>query len=190
MHSASLANEGYGVDNIINNLNKMPIATIATEGFEKAESKGVDESPHSLRIFVSTSMQRTLLREYAFEAKKYNGVLVFKGLPDGSFKAMSDLVQYLSKDQNVNTEMDKNLDHGAEENLAIQIDDEEFDKYNVTSVPTFVLSKEQECSGGMSCKNLHDKISGNIGIKSALEKFAQNGDLKKVSAQILQEAEQ
>ncbi len=155
----------------------MSIAKIARERFENDEGESLDENPHLFRIFVSNSMPKSLLKSYALEAKKYNGVLIFKGLPDGSFKAMSELVQYISKDQD------------AEDNLAIQIDDEVFDKFGVTAVPTFVLSQERECMEGMSCQNLYDKIGGNIGIKAALEKFAESGELKEASAKILQEAE-
>jgi type-F conjugative transfer system pilin assembly protein TrbC len=179
MQGASQANEGFEVDNIINNFNKMPIAKIASEPFENDEGESLDENPHLLRIFVSNSMPRPLLKAYALEAKKYNGALIFKGLPDGSFKAMSELVQYISKDQ----------DQDAEDNLAIQIDDEAFDKFGVTAVPTFVLSQERECTEAIGCQNSYDKISGNIGIKAALEKFAESGELKEASAKILQEAE-
>jgi type-F conjugative transfer system pilin assembly protein TrbC len=171
------ADEDFEADNIINNLNKMPIAKITAGGSEKVENNNLGENPYLLRVFVSNSMPRPLLKAYSIEARKYNGALVFKGLPDGSFKAMSELVQYLSAD----------LDQ--EENFAIQIDDEVFDKFGVTAVPTFVLSQERECTEAIGCQNSYDKISGNIGIKAALEKFAQSGELKEASAKILQEAE-
>lgn len=179
-HGASYANEGLQIDNIINNLSEIREAKVA---IEKAPSFG--KNPHLLRIFVSSSMPRSLLKAYALEAKKYNGVLVFKGLPGGSFKAMSDVVQYLNKDQNESALMNEKLGHNQEDNLAIQIDDEVFEKFNITSVPSFVLSEEKECYEAMSCKNLYDKISGNISIKVALEKFTQNGELKAVSAALL-----
>jgi|GEM_PF-4860099 len=173
------ANEGFEADNIISHLGAISKlqARSASQDFESAESRSLDENPHLLRIFVSNSMPRPLLKAYSIEARKYNGALVFKGLPDGSFKAMSELVQYLSAD----------LDQ--EENFAIQIDDEVFDKFGVTAVPTFVLSQERECTEAIGCQNSYDKISGNIGIKAALEKFAQSGELKEASAKILQEAE-
>lgn len=179
-HGASYANEGLQIDNIINNLSEIRKAKVA---IEQAPSFG--ENPYLLRIFVSSSMQRSLLKAYALEAKKYNGVLVFKGIPDGSFKAMSDLVRYLSKDQNEGLKMNEKQSQNPDDNLAIQIDDEAFEKFNIASVPTFVLSEERECYEAMSCKNLYDKISGSISIKAALEKFTQNGELKAASAELL-----
>ena len=177
-HGEVKANEGFEVDSIINNLREMPQAKAAIDGVES-----LGERSYLLRIFVSSSMPKPLLKAYALEATKYNGVLVFKGLPDGSFRAMSDLVSYLS------SMGDESMDTAKETNLAIQIDDEVFDKFNITSVPTFVLSQERECYDLINCKNVYDKISGNLGLKAVLEKFAKDGELKAASTALLKQAE-
>jgi len=60
---------------------------------EMMEMSGFDENLKAevlkprprLQIFVSSSMPIGLLKSYAKEAVKYNGVLVFRGLPAGVF---------------------------------------------------------------------------------------------------------
>ena len=39
---------------------------------------------HTLRVFVSSSMNKQLLKNYIEQAKRYKAVLVFNGLPNGS----------------------------------------------------------------------------------------------------------
>lgn len=123
-----------------------------------------------LRIFVSSSMPLTLLKAYNLEAAKYGGSLIFKGLPNGSFKELTKLVMQVSK------EGEEGLGH-------IEIDDNAFEKFGINSVPTIILSKN-EGEGFLSSKNEKeefDKVEGAIGIRLALEKFAESGDLKEVA---------
>ena len=123
------------------------------------------ETQPKLLIFVSSSMPRTLLKSYYREAAKYGGVLVFKGLPNGSFKELGQLI----------TEM-----HGdASDSLAAGsiIDDEAFERFGIKNVPSFVLYKEEECMQATSCKITYDRLVGNIGVRSALEKFKEEGDV-------------
>ena len=128
-----------------------------------------------LRIFVSSSMPIPLLKQYHKQAVKYGGSLVFNGVMNGSFKELAKLVTQISES----------------EDGAIQIDDESFAKYGVNSVPVFVLAKEKDCIMNDDCKigtNSYDKITGNIGVKSALEKFAENGDLSVEAQELLNNA--
>jgi len=123
-----------------------------------------------LRVFVSTSMNNSLLKRYIDDAKKYNAVLIFNGLPNGSWKDLQELVVDLV---------------GENEEVAIQIDDEAFKRYEVTSVPSFVLSKDDrdswqnfgEQDSLKVAKTSFDKIEGNIGIRGALRLIADQGDL-------------
>lgn len=124
------------------------------------------------RIFVSSSMPIPLLKQYHKQALKYGGSLVFNGLINGSFKELAKLVTQISES----------------EDGAIQIDDESFTKYGVNSVPVFVLARERDCIMNEDCKigaNSYDKITGNIGVKSALKKFAENGDLSLQAQELL-----
>lgn len=124
------------------------------------ELKNIDlGTKPTLRIFVSSSMSKVLLRQYAKEAKQYEGVLVLRGLPRGSIHKLTDLVMAIS------------TDHSA----PIQIDDEAFSSFNVTAVPAIVISQASK----------YDKITGSITIKSALQTFVKSGDLSNEARRLL-----
>ena len=127
-----------------------------------------------LRVFVSSSMNLPLLKNYAKQAKKYNAVLVFNGLPDGSWRKLSDLVYSINGD--------------TEDGIAMQIDDIAFDQYGITSVPSFILSKEAGVFDQLEERgevDVFDKVVGNIGIKRALQEFAEYGDLADIANDLL-----
>ena len=126
-----------------------------------------------LKIFVSSSMGKNLLKNYVSQAKKYNATLVFNGLPAGSWMRLSILVSDI-------TDMDG-------DGVAIQVDDEAFKRFGIKSVPSFVLVK----AGGVfdeKTSNIFDKIAGNIGIRRVLEAFKNEGELSEFAAAILERA--
>ena len=132
-----------------------------------------------LRIFVSSSMSQQLLKNYAKQAKKYNAILVFNGLPQNSWRKLSDLVYSINGDAGV----------------TMQLDDLAFNEYGIQSVPSFVLVKEEgvfdeiDSSVDRSTKaSEFDKIVGNIGIKRALQEFASAGDLSEAARALLAQA--
>ena len=127
----------------------------------------------SFRIFVSSSMSRNLLKSYAKTARNYGGVLVFNGLPEGSWHKLSELVSEISGNDN--------------EAIAMQIDNEAFTEFNITQVPSIVLAKEEDIFSE-NPKVTFDKITGSIGIRRALEKFASNGELKGLASIKLKQA--
>ncbi len=125
----------------------------------------------SLKVFVSSSMPKELLKTYLEQAKKYNATLVFRGLPEGSWRGLSELVYELTD--------------GKDEGASIQLDDLAFSQYEVTSVPTFVLVNEKdvfEASGMADDEAEFDKVSGNIGIRRALEMMGSQGDNQDIAA--------
>jgi type-F conjugative transfer system pilin assembly protein TrbC len=161
------------------------IATDNSQAFienlkEMMEMPGFDENLKTevlkprprLQIFVSSSMPISLLKSYAKEAAKYNGVLVFRGLPDGSFHKLSRLVADISG--------------GSAEGIAMQIDDEAFKAFNIKIVPTIVLSKEASIFSEQVKGGAFDKVGGNVTIRYALELFAKEGDLKTNALELLQ----
>ena len=122
----------------------------------KVLENGMPEQSYAIRVFVSSSMQVSLLKSYAYDAKKYGATLVFKGLPGNSFKELSKLVLAMR-------------DGGPEEDndmSSIQIDDEAFDRFKVTQVPSIILSDESRCEAPDVCKPAYDKIDGNIESRS------------------------
>jgi len=126
----------------------------------------------SFRIFVSSSMSKNLLKNYAIAAKHYGGVLVLKGLPGNSWRKLSELVTEISGDK--------------PELIAMQIDDEAFAQFNITEVPSFVLAKEEDMFAE-NPKVTFDKATGSIGIRRALEIFEEKGQLKDIARRKLKQ---
>ncbi|WHA07347.1 IS630 family transposase [Candidatus Megaera polyxenophila] len=105
-----------------------------------------------LKVFISSSMDLKLLKTYVRQARRYGGVLVFNGLPDNSWVKLNKTVTEIV---------------GDEEGVGIQIDPEEFDRFNIKTVPAFVLIKEADLITGTSeelveDKIIYDKVTGNI----------------------------
>lgn len=121
----------------------------------------------TLKVFVSSSMSTELLKTYVKEARRYGGVLVFNGLPGNSWVKLNNMIMEIVEDQ---------------EGVGIQIDPEEFDRFNIKMVPAFVLIKEAEWITGTSKQMaedrvIYDKVTGNIGTEAALRLFAEQGEL-------------
>jgi type-F conjugative transfer system pilin assembly protein TrbC len=108
-----------------------------------------------LYIFVSNSMGKPLLKDYVKEASIYNGTLVFNGLIGGSFREVGHLV----------------ADIIGGNDIPIIIHDELFKKYHVTYVPCFILLNQET--------DIFDKITGNIGLKNAIDIFRERGEVLK-----------
>jgi type-F conjugative transfer system pilin assembly protein TrbC len=135
--------------------------------------RGLDEQGRNyrdsatLKVFVSSSMSTELLKTYVKEARCYGGVLVFNGLPDNSWVKLNNMIMEIVEDQ---------------EGVGIQIDPEEFDRFNIKTVPAFVLIKESDWITGTSKEMaedrvIYDKVTGNIGTEAALRLFAEQGEL-------------
>jgi type-F conjugative transfer system pilin assembly protein TrbC len=121
----------------------------------------------TLKVFVSSSMSTELLKTYVKGARRYGGVLVFNGLPGNSWVKLNNMIMEIVEDQ---------------EGVGIQIDPEEFDRFNIKTVPAFVLIKEIDWITGTSeemaeDKVIYDKVTGNIGTEAALRLFAEQGEL-------------
>ena len=124
------------------------------------------------RIFVSSSMSKNLLKAYAKQAKKYGAVLVFNGLPGGSWRKLSELVTEISGN---NPEL-----------VSIQIDDEAFARFDIKVVPSFVLSKEEDVFAEQP-KVTFDKVTGAIGTRRVLELFKEQGQLAEFASDKLEQ---
>ena len=132
------------------------IALLFVSHFSNACCKGVMPKKHLL-IFVSSSMPLVSLRKYAAEAEKYSGQLIIKGLVESSFIKTKNFIQSISS------------------TVELQINDGEFERFGVTSVPTIVLVKDQEDL--MQNSLIFDKIVGNISLQAALELFKKQGEV-------------
>lgn len=141
-----------------------------SEGFDQNLRESVLKPRPILQIFVSTSMPRQLLKSYAREASRYDGVLVFRGLPQGSFLKLTDLVMDISDEKYP---------------CAMQIDDEAFKAFSIKSVPTIVLSKPKAMFEQQAKEGQFDKVQGNLTIKASLELFASSGNLASIARGVL-----
>jgi len=128
-----------------------------------------------LYIFVSRSMPKPLLKSYLSEANKYGGALVLKGLPQGSFKELTKFVTDLTGKGGDLQDIAAN----------IQIDDEAYEKFQVISVPTIVLSLTSEYHPNQTAIFKFDKMVGNVGVKYSLEEFSRAGELKEEARRLL-----
>jgi type-F conjugative transfer system pilin assembly protein TrbC len=69
----------------------------------------------------------------------------------------------------------------------MKIDDEAFDRFEVSAVPTIILSTTSEYQPDATTVIIYDKITGNVGIKYALEQFSSSGTLAKEATERLDE---
>ena len=139
---------------------------------KKQQSQGVtnndnQESGSIPLVFISFSMPEVLIEDYIKEARMYGGVLVLRGLINNSLKqTVAKLKEIEGND-------------GKKSNISITIHPHLFKLYNITQVPTIVVSKDNlACILKYDdCSTLyeHDKISGSITIGYALEEFEKNG---------------
>lgn len=110
-----------------------------------------------LLIFVSSSMSQGALRELFKDAEKIGAKLIFKGFINNSLKETYTYFQ----------EADINAD----------IDPTQFDDYQVTVVPTFILTNAK--------RKDYDRLQGNVSIVEALTQFKDRGDLKAAAEKLL-----
>lgn len=133
------------------------------------------DNPYCLRVFISTSMTNAAILDYARAAENYNARLVLKGLPGNSWLELAQMVRVLQQEL-------------GSKQLALEIDDTAFAAFNVHAVPTIVLSQEERImdlvAGDLRVKRA-DQVVGNIGLKNALELFAENGDMADIARNIL-----
>ncbi|MGV8948504.1 MAG: type-F conjugative transfer system pilin assembly protein TrbC [Candidatus Paracaedibacter sp.] len=122
---------------------------------QNLEQKNSDSSHLNtqLLIFISESVPENSIKELWNQAQKVGGKLVIRGLVGGSFKATQQYIQGLG--------------------IVADIDPTKFEEFEVTQVPTFVLSKEGN----------YDKMVGNISLVEFLEQSSANGDLKEEAAE-------
>jgi conjugal transfer pilus assembly protein TrbC len=117
-----------------------------------------EENTPTVLVFASFSMPEATLKQLANDLKKINGALVIKGLINNSFKDTSLYLQKLGE--------------------GVLLDPTLFDKFNITSVPTFIITKEN-----VKVENTpkHDSLRGNVSLKFALERSLKEGEIKGTS---------
>ncbi len=123
----------------------------------------IDPIP-TLLVFVSLSMPKPLLEQYAEQTAQAGGKLVLQGLVDNSMKKTVAVIGEMMVKHKANLIVDPTL----------------FNLFQVNSVPFIVVTdgKISPCAD-TECqrqKPTYDSIYGNISLYYALEKFSSEGD--------------
>jgi conjugal transfer pilus assembly protein TrbC len=139
--------------------------------FKPDEVKKASITHYPLMIFVSSSIPRSSLKDLMIQAKQMGGILVFRGII-GSLRNTQEFLAEISK-----------------ENVSAIIDPRLFDIFQVKLVPTFVLlsNASQDCfENDCQFTPRHDRITGNITLKYALEQIeAGKGDSSSTATEYL-----
>lgn len=126
--------------------------------FDKEHFSGSEKLP-DLLVFISFSMPEQSLKQLSEQVKKAKGVLVLRGMYQGSLKKTVNMLYALNK-QGVSAIIHPKL----------------FTEYEVTKAPTIILrDSKNQCDEENSCTAVIDKISGNVPISYALRYFVKEG---------------
>lgn len=143
--------------------------------------EGTEHNSRDFYIFISFSLPRKTLLSLLKDARKYGATLVLRGLKDGSFKkTMAELME-LYKHEKGQVILDPTL----------------FKRFNVTSVPTFLLAPRAFVLGGSeplehkqrgSEKNNQEflVLRGNVSPRFALTEFRKHTPFEEFAKELLQ----
>lgn len=128
----------------------------------------------SVYIFISFSMPKESLQQWAAQAKKISAPLVIQGLVDDSFTKTQQAVSALANEGQGGVVLDPRL----------------FRQYHIQQVPAVVVVHSnilKPCLLNQSCWNseVSDVIRGDIGLESALQAIADRGDTAPVAQRLL-----
>ncbi|MDE8652247.1 type-F conjugative transfer system pilin assembly protein TrbC [Novosphingobium album (ex Liu et al. 2023)] len=127
-------------------------------------SEGLGEAPRFI-AFASLSMPPAALRTMADDVARAGGVVVLRGLPEGSATTLTAALSKIAQDGGT-------LD-------AVGIDPRLFRAFGIEAVPTYVVTgSDFDLCDGFDCRTQvppHDRMSGNVSVSYALETFAQGG---------------
>lgn len=145
----------------------------------EAAKQGLGEAPRFI-AFASLSMPPASLRAMLDDVGRAGGVVVFRGLAQGSGKAMTSALSRILR--------------VSEKPAGIGIDPRLFRAFGVSEVPTYVVAgSDFELCDGFDCTSEvppFDRLSGNVTAEFALETIARGGGPgAKIAAQHLERLE-
>lgn len=108
----------------------------------------------TLYVFISKSLPMATLQLLGEQAMQAKAILVLRGIP-GGLEGYKDMLESLTPV----------IATGAE----IQVHPELFDRFGVTTVPTFVLARHEEGCLGDRCDGDSISVAGDVSIAYALE---------------------
>lgn len=126
--------------------------------------EGLGEAPRFI-AFASLSMPPQALREMMEDVTRAGGVVVFRGLTQGSAKVMTEALTKVLKP--------------GERQDGVGIDPRLFRAFGITEVPAYIVTASDFdlCSGFDCTSNVppFDRMSGNVTAEYALRTIAQGG---------------
>lgn len=132
-----------------------------TADFDEAR---IGEAPRFI-AFASVSMPAPALKQMIADVSQAGGVVVFRGFPQGSAKALTAALLKVTSDK------------GLPESVGI--DPRLFRAFNIDAVPAYVVTASDFdlCDGFDCVSNVppHDRMTGNVSAEHALESFAAGG---------------
>ena len=115
--------------------------------------------------FASTSMPPAALRQMIDDTGRAGGVVVLRGLPQGSAKALTAALARIARQ--------------GEQMNGVGIDPRLFRAFGIEAVPAYVVTASDfDLCDGFDCRTQvppHDRMSGNVTVAYALETFARGG---------------
>ena len=137
-------------------------AMVAQAGAMAGERMG--EAPRFI-AFASLSMPPAALRAMIDDVSHAGGVVVLRGLPQNSAKALTAALAKVARP--------------GEQLTGVGIDPRLFRAFGVETVPTYVVAgSDFDLCDGFDCRTEvppHDRMSGNVTAAYALETFARGG---------------
>lgn len=113
--------------------------------------------------FLSFSIPESGLKLMVPEAKRLHIAALVNGLIENNFRKTAEAVFRLSRDG---------------QNGGVQIDPVQFERYNIRAVPALVVT----CEAG------YDRLSGNLKLKEALARIAEEGECRDTARKLLRNA--
>lgn len=115
--------------------------------------------------FASTSMPPAALRQMIDDTARAGGVVVLRGLPQGSARALTTALAKIAR--------------RGERMEGVGIDPRLFRAFGIEAVPAYVVTASDfDLCDGFDCRTQvppHDRMSGNVTVAYALETFARGG---------------
>jgi type-F conjugative transfer system pilin assembly protein TrbC len=157
-------------------LDKQDAALKSTQEAHAMSAPATPIIQNPVYVFISFSMPKESLQQWAAQAKKVHAPLVIQGLVDDSFTKTQQAVAALSSENQSGVVLDPRL----------------FRQYHIQQVPAVVVvnpSALKPCLPNQSCWNpeVNDVIIGDVGLEGALQAIADRGDNTLVAQRLLAE---
>ena len=151
------------------NMPRVDMATIKPNQIQvvdlvKNAQKSFNSDPHNtdISLFLSfTSMESEVVEQYVLQATKYHIPIVLRGFVKNSYKETSNYIRRLNV---------------TFPELVVLIDPPAYEKFEITEVPTLVITKSvvTPLQNGCAAAGDYTKVSGLVSIQAMLDYIRRN----------------